>query len=247
MSTVQELIDGYEALSSTEKVRLKAKLDLPIPVPLPPPSSSIVDPLQRLLVGVSVLGKSPDRDAASEFKSVFTGVSTGVAAIESTATALAKWWATAIGASGALAGIWTAWKTSAANFWSPATDVGVRAAAIGAIALVFGTMVLAIAIILSADLRSRSVASAAQYGARAAIADAYMRSADDRPKPSLVGIAVYGAVKAAAAAQGTVHLTNGNDDIVVDDCRLSDTDVQIHDKATGSWRDLPSGAVFSAN
>lgn len=48
----------------------------------------MLEPLQRLLIGMSILGKQEDQIASSGFASTFKGVSINVAALESNSTVL---------------------------------------------------------------------------------------------------------------------------------------------------------------
>jgi len=247
--TAHDLAISYAGLEpeSRRAFQIEAKLrTFAGPAPVPPPGPDVLEPLQRLLIGMSILGKQEDQIASSGFASTFKGVSINVAALESTSTALAKWWAVAIGAGGFLGGIWATWRVAVAGFWSEA-QVGERMTTIAAVAAAAVAIVLAIAIIVNADVKARSIASAAQYEARAAVAGAYIASADAKPEQSLMHLAALGALQAASAHGMHVHLRSAERDIIVDDCHLSDGKLEFRDQASGQWIPLPAGGDFCLN
>lgn len=125
-----------------------------------------VVPAGRLLRDVNLLGPEGEEDG---FASTFEGSSMGVAVIESTATALAKWWAT--GGSAVLVAVWL-W---AAKYW-PNQDPVTKRTIILSVAIFSAAMVLAVGHLLSSDVRGRAVASAATSRARADIVDSVIRA-----------------------------------------------------------------------
>jgi len=125
-----------------------------------------VVPVGSLLRSVNLLGPEGEEDGLA---ATLEGSSMGVAVIESTATALAKWWAT--GGSAALVAVWV-W---AARYW-PNQDPVTKRTIILSVAIFSAAMVLALGHLLSSDVRGRAVASAATFRARADIVDCVVRA-----------------------------------------------------------------------
>jgi trimeric autotransporter adhesin len=160
--------------------------------PIDPAGSDVLSPLQDLLGGVNVLGGSQDSGSA------FSKPSQSVAILESGATALTKWWSGAVGAVGGL----TAIAAVATRFWNSQTG-DARVALLAATGAVLAAAVLALAIIISADVRSRANGATAVYAARAHITgkfiEATMSAAMGHPSAQDGGAA---AIVPDAEAQG---------------------------------------------
>lgn len=144
----------------------KQPTQIPADAIRPAVEGDLVVPVGSLLRNVNLLGKEAEEDG---FASTLEGSSTPVAVIESTTTALAKWWAT--GGSAALVVVWV-W---AANYW-PNQDPATKRTIILSVAIFSAALVLAVGHLLSSDVRGRAVASAATFRARADIVDSVIRA-----------------------------------------------------------------------
>jgi hypothetical protein len=131
--------------------------------------NDILAPLEGLQRDLGILPSDEDL-AKSGASATFTGPPDSVAIIEAGATALSKWWSVVIAGLGGAAAITSA----ATKFWSGQTG-GVR------IALVIGTAglliaaLIAISVMVAADVRGRAHGMAALYAARASVADQFLR------------------------------------------------------------------------
>jgi hypothetical protein len=164
-----------------------------------PKGTDILQPLQDILHGVDMLGNGDSTGGA------FSSPAQSVAIIESTATALTKWWAGAIAALGGA----TAITTAATRFWDNLSGSG-RAAIIGASGFVIAAALIALAVIIRSDLQARSAGAAALYAGRAAVAVKLLEVAgcDCAAKPSADGV---GNAPTAGAAAGVSPAPTSDD------------------------------------
>jgi hypothetical protein len=111
----------------------------------------------------------------------FTGPPDSVAIIEAGATALSKWWSVVIAGLGGAAAITSA----ATKFWSGQTG-GVRIALIIGTAGLLIAALIAISLMVAADVRGRAQGMVALYAARASVADQFLRQSlpASRPAPA---------------------------------------------------------------
>jgi hypothetical protein len=167
-----------------------------------------------------------------------------VAALESSATAFAKWWATAIAGGGVLAGWYASTRASAVGFWGSATTPE-KVTAIGSVAAVLVAVVVSIAIIVLADVSARSRANSAIYAARAQIAQAYLDVAGSGDVASAQYQALSGLVHAATETRRTLRLHDNGHVYVVDGFRMRGHDPQVRDGSNGHWMSLSTHADFS--
>lgn len=146
-----------------------------------PEAKDVVSPLKEILQGLSVLPSDADM-AKSGAAATFSGPPDSVAIIEAGATASSKWWSVAIAALGGTAVI----SAAATSFWNgQATDV--RVGLIAGIAALLVAAVIAVAVIISSDVRGRAQGAAAQYAARASVANHFMQLSllASRPTPTV--------------------------------------------------------------
>lgn len=155
----------------------------------------LLTPLQSTLKGINLLGDSNDQGSA------FKAPDMSVAIIESTATTLTKGWSTVIAAVGGASVV-----TGAVSaFWTGQSS-GIRIALVAGIAGVLAAVAIALAIIISSDVRGRANGASAIYAARAAITvqflrEAYDASAKAAAAPASVPPAQNGAADNGAAVQ----------------------------------------------
>ena len=247
MKNDQDVIREYRGLDDAGREAVCKALDLkPLDklAPVPPPSVDVVPSLQVLLRGVSMLGTADEQKDSAGITGMFKGSATGIAAVESTATSFAKWWAAAVGGGGALAGITAAWRAAATDFWANSTD-GVHISAILGVALCLVAVVMSIALIVSADLRARSAASAAQYQARGNIASAYLASDEKHGGPSAQQLAIEGFIAASKAIHKQAHVKQAHEEFNIDDCRQADGHVEVRRSGTQTWTPLADGVEIS--
>lgn len=248
MSSPQDVLSSYIALSEADRHKFWCDLYASGHTnasPMPPPSQDVQKALEGLLIGVSVLGPRADRDASSGFLSAFRGSPESVNSIETTATAMAKWWAVATAVGGPLAWI-IAWKTALSAYWSTASS-GERISVIAAGAATLAAVVLSIAAIVSADLKARSTASVGQYHARAMIARAYLRLGPRRPDIAARQLAIITGIETAAATNKRLYLIRpGTADLVVKYCQASGSGNRLEVRADPSeqWTELPEDPTF---
>lgn len=126
--------------------------------------SDLQAPLKALLNSLNMLEE--DKSKGGTWLST---PSQAAAVIESGATSLAKWWAVVVGAVGGT----TVIATAATKFWS-GQHGSARVAVLAAVGAVLVAAVLSVAIIVSADIRSRAQGMSAVYAARAQIAQEFM-------------------------------------------------------------------------
>lgn len=240
MTTVSTVMNDYDALGTAALKaqvhdRIHAEANLPAPLPAGP---RFDDALAAVLVDCSVMGTVDERNEAQGFTSVFRAPAANVAAMEATATAFAKWWATGLGGTGLLAalGIW--WKGWPAGVWSAASDSVKVALSLG-VALVVVALLAAIATILTADLMARSRAGAAQFDARARIAAAYIATVTRRDS-GLVRDALD-AVYDLAKVNGKKVLVTQDDTPTFDSDRWRDGDngyPELHVAGSDQWQPI---------
>jgi hypothetical protein len=158
--------------------------------------NDLLGPLKEILNGVSLLGDAKDGGSA------FAGPSQGVAILEANATALTKWWSVAVGALGGT----TAIATAVSGFWDGETG-GVRIALVAATGAILAAATIALAIIVSADVRGRAAGAQAIYSARAAIAAEFLHAASEasaRPAAADAAPAPSNGATAASATKDAV-------------------------------------------
>jgi hypothetical protein len=246
--TPQQIIEDYDAL--TEDQRRVARGGMHVvsggdKVALPPVGDDVGTPITNLMIASSVLGTAAERDRSSTVSALLTGSGSGVAAIESTATALAKWWSAAAGGTGILAGLST-WLIAASNYWATSASVAEKVVIIGSAGTLLVSIILSIALMVSFDVRARSVASAAQYHARARIANGYVRAAADRPNLSTTRNALLALIDAAQAGNQTVQMkSEGCNVLTVKEVCGDDGLIAVRASPNDNWTPVPAGAAFS--
>ncbi len=129
----------------------------------------IAAPLQSLLNALNML----DEDDKSGGTWLGTP-SQAAAIIESGATSLAKWWAAVLAALGG----GTAAATVATRFWNGEQGTA-RVALLASVGAVVVAAVIALALIVSSDIRSRAAGMSAVYAARATVAQKFLAIAFD--------------------------------------------------------------------
>jgi hypothetical protein len=134
-------------------------------------------PVSDLLQRLNLLPNDDQLAEARGFVSAFAGSPQSVAVIESTATALSKWWAA--GLSAAVGSAWAALRV----FWDQ-IPASVQPSLLISLAVVSAAVVLAVGHILAQDVRGRSVASVATIEARASVARTMMGSSERSYKQS---------------------------------------------------------------
>jgi hypothetical protein len=143
-----------------------------------PAGADVLAPLKELQQGLQVL--PADKDIAKAGASAtFVGPPDSVAIIEAGATALSKWWSVAIAALGGTAVIISA----VTKFWNGESP-GVRIGLIAGMAAFLAASVLAISVIVSADLKGRAQGMVALYAARADIANQFLRQSLSASMPA---------------------------------------------------------------
>lgn len=158
--------------------------------PAPP---DILTPVRNLLQGINLLGAVPAAvvpapGTESDTSANTNGTLPGVAILEANATKVSKLFAGLAGGSGALAGIGAA----IASFWNIATP-DLRLVIVGGASAVMAFAVMAVAIIVNADLKSRAAGQIAIYQARQAITTQFLAAsltASTRGAPPAAGAAV---------------------------------------------------------
>jgi hypothetical protein len=123
--------------------------------------TDLLTPLKNILTGINALGGPGDSSG-----SAFSAPSQSVAIIESGATSLTKWWSAAVGALGGA----TAITAAASGFWNSQTGA-TRIALLSATAGVIAAATVAIAWIVTSDVRGRAVGAAAIYEARSRVTE----------------------------------------------------------------------------
>ncbi len=158
-------------------------------------------PLQRMLTGINVLGSSSDATGGA-----FQSPPQSVAIIESGATALTKWWSGAIAALGGT----TAIAAAATRFWN-GQQGGSRIALLATTGAVIAAVILALAWIVSSDVRGRASGACCIYEARSGVAQKFLDVALAASSQASGGADAgsHGASAAAAvsesAAAATLH------------------------------------------
>jgi hypothetical protein len=131
--------------------------------------ADILSPLKELEQGLGILPDDTDL-AKSGAAATFTGPPDSVAIIEAGATALSKWWSVVVAGLGGAAAI----TSGVTKFWSGQTG-GVRIALIGGMAGLLIAALLAISVMVAADVRGRAQGMVALYTARANIAAQFLQ------------------------------------------------------------------------
>jgi hypothetical protein len=129
----------------------------------------ILDPLTKLLRGISLQGDEHETEQAGKVSATFTGPPQSVAVIEAGATAASKWWSAGLGAA-----VVAAW-SSIVGWWG-GTDTPVKQMALLAAAIATAAAILAIGYLLGSDVRARGAAAVATIQARARLAEAMVQA-----------------------------------------------------------------------
>lgn len=158
----------------------------------------ILGPLETLLQGLH-MWETPTAttDSTTGLTGTFRSPPASVALIESTATALSKWWASGLGAS--VIAIW-----AGIGAWWLKQDRQVQGTVIWAAGIATGAAILAIGYILGSDLRGRSAAAVATIAARARVTEIMVRAtqaSQAAPSPSVSGVAQSANTQVAATVQ----------------------------------------------
>jgi hypothetical protein len=145
--------------------------------------TDILSPLKALEQGLYILPADDTALANAGVAATFTGPPDSVAIIEAGATALSKWWSVVIAGLGGAAVITSA----VTKFWNGQTG-GVRIVLIGGLAGLLIAALIAISVIVAADVRGRAQGQVALYMARANIAAQFLQqSASHPPAPAAQG------------------------------------------------------------
>jgi hypothetical protein len=128
----------------------------------------LLAPAQAMLRGLSVLPSEADVKANGP-GAAFRGTPDSLSIIESGGTALSKGYAVVI----ALLGGGTAVTTAVTGFWQNETT-SVRIVLVGGTAVFLASAVIAIAVIVSADVKGRAAGSVAQYDVRRQVAMSFL-------------------------------------------------------------------------
>lgn len=141
-------------------------------------------PIQQLLRDLNLLEGQVHDDKGNPAPlttNLFTGTPPALQVITSGATALSKGWATLVGLFGGGTALWTALQGFGAD---PQDEPLQRAVFVVSAAVIMAAAVISIAVIVKADVAARAEASAAEYEARARVADALLNSFQyGRPLP----------------------------------------------------------------
>ena len=137
-------------------------------------------PIQSLLVALGVLGKQDDLEKVNQFR---WDTPPSLQVINAGATSLTKWVATLIGAVGGLSAV----GAYIAGFWQ-VSDEALRIVSLSVATALVGILAIAVALVVRADVSARATAAAAEYGARAAIADAFLRTCPRAPETRRYGV-----------------------------------------------------------
>jgi hypothetical protein len=148
-----------------------------------PEDKDLREPTRELLEDLRLLGTREETDEASSLAATFTGPPPSVALIEAGATAVAKWWATGLGAAAVV--VWG----NVAGWWT-SLDPDHKTVALAGAAFVSGLLVIAIGYLLASDVRGRASAAEATIRARAQIAETMIRAARDSYEPPSADVEV---------------------------------------------------------
>lgn len=127
-------------------------------------------PVRRQLEDLLLLPKSGE--SGDGFITALTGPPQSVALIEAGATAATKWW------SAGLSAVATVASGLLVGFWNSEASVEVKMALIIGLAVLLAAVVVAIGMLLSADVRGRAAATVATVNARAQVAAAMTQAAE---------------------------------------------------------------------
>lgn len=234
VSAVETLVHNYEKLSDADKKDAYLKIrdvdsrDVPLPA-----GGDFPDALRDVFQRAGVQGTEDELGRANGFWSTFRGAPQSVAGLESTSTALAKWWATAIGAGGPLAAMVAAWLGWWQKLWTQSSDT-VRLAVVLGVAVVAASLVFSVAIIINADLKGRSSTQSAIYATRSALGEAYIASAHISVPPSQLANLLEVALHVSQNKPITVN--QDGVDVGIDAYRRTPTgSVEVHDSAGQKW------------
>jgi hypothetical protein len=139
-----------------------------------PDDTDVAEPLQTLLTDLNVLGGSDTTQGGT----ITSLPSQSTAIIEAGATTLAKWWSVVVGIFGGTAAVTAA----ATRFWS-AQPGATRVALVAATGAIIVATLIGLALIVSADIRSRAVGATGVYAARAQIATEFVRDSYNASVP----------------------------------------------------------------
>lgn len=168
----QQRPDVSHVTAGNERVIKRAERIMTVQFPekaLNTSGTDILSPLKDLQQGLGILPDDTDL-AKSGAAATFTGPPDSVAIIEAGATALSKWWSVVIAGLGGAAVITSA----VTRFWSGQTT-GIRIGLIGGMAGLVVAAVIAISVIVAADVKGRALGMVALYTARASIATQFLQ------------------------------------------------------------------------
>jgi hypothetical protein len=137
--------------------------------PADPLGKDVASPVAGLLNQLNLLGTRPDYLKDDGLQGVFTTPAPSVAVIEQGATAITKLWSALLAAGITATGI----VAVVQGIWGNGHD-SVRIAIIGGSALVLAALSIAIALIVSNDVRSRADGAVSTIQARTAVASTFM-------------------------------------------------------------------------
>jgi hypothetical protein len=144
--------------------------------------SDLGHPLHNLLHQMDLIGTDADESKTKGAGAAFDSPPASIAILEAGATAATKWWSagmTALAAAGLTLELILAKATGFFN----GQGAAVRATIIAGSALVVAAVVIAVAVMIQADLRARGQGMAATYQARASVAEAFIAEAARLPQP----------------------------------------------------------------
>jgi hypothetical protein len=169
----------------------------------------LVGPAKKVLHGLNLLPSQRKREDAEGFTAAFSGPPESVALIEAGATALGKWWSAGAGAS--VVAVWT----GVARFYDSQPDPTSQRVLLWLAGIVSAALILAIAHVVNADLRSRAAVQVATVNARAEVARAVIEAsaspgdAPQAPPPPPSGPAAASLVPQPAPTNENVAASAG--------------------------------------
>jgi hypothetical protein len=164
--------------------------------------SDLGPPLVSLLKQVDLL---PGEESKNFLEAAITGSSKEVTVVKSGALALSKYWAAALGLSGASAAVAPLVNK---EFWDklpPQAQLGFFLAC----GLIASTCVLGLCYLLASDVRGRASATTEQIGQRAAIVSEFLRTSQAMQNRTWEGDAVLRFLTTAVATDGSIKAKIG--------------------------------------
>jgi hypothetical protein len=208
-----------------------------------PQGDDIGEPAAALLHELALLGTETEYDNASK---LFSGSPPqSIAIIEAGVTRLTKVWAVLAAAGVSITAVWAA----IGSFWAEEND-SVRVATLAAAGVVLAVLVVALAWLITSDVKSRAGGAIAQIQARAAVTTSYLNllarapSTDLPPDDSAQTEALLAALGAGLPV--TVQLANGSSGRVNGVRHDSADGLQVHVKGSKSdWIAVSRVTSFS--